>query len=174
MKKQYSLFRLAVLVITGIAAVVLTIASCTTTSEKPVRVTAQTIASQQAGSRYLIDVTREGAVYDVAPGVDYGRIELRTSSGDMPLNNFVRRRGFSTGKELLLASSLVDLVDFIPPEAGGFAEASCEGKTCYCTGRKDCSDLSRSGKCKSGPSDAACGDGYGGGKGWGCICAKKS
>src|SRR4029453_12289222 len=125
------------------------------------------------GKSFLISLAWRGFRYDGAVGVDYGRVELRTSDGDIALNEFIRRRGFSAGERLLLGSSLSDLVDLIPPDAGGFAEASCGQGTCTCTGRKDCSDLSRSGKCKSGPSDAICGTGFGGGSGWGCTCAKK-
>lgn len=175
MKTNYSLFRITVLVLIGTAVAVFIIAACTSPPHKTVDVTAQTIGTQQAGRPYLINLT-QGAVYDVSAGVNYGRVEVRTSNGDIPLENFTRQRGFSGGKRLLLGSSLVDLVDFIPPNAGGFAEATCDkqSKTCNCTGRKDCSDLSQSGKCKSGPSDAICGDGFGGGKGWGCTCARKS
>ena len=79
------------------------------------QVTAQTVASQQAGRQYVIDVTREGAVYDVAAGIDYGRVEVRTSNGDIPLNKFARQRGFSTGNKLLLATSLSDLVGLYLP-----------------------------------------------------------
>jgi hypothetical protein len=173
MKRNYSLFKIAVLVVLGTAAAVFAVASCTVRSQKTVQVTAETIANQPAGKAYVIDLTRRGVRYDVAAGVDYGRVELRTSDGDIALNEFIRRQGFSAGERLLLGSSLSDLVDLIPPDAGGFAEASCSGGTCTCTGRKDCSDLSRSGKCKSGPTDAICGAGFGGGSGWGCTCAKK-
>ena len=159
-------------IITAVALFAVT--SCTARPGKPVQVTAQAISSQPAGKHYVIDLTRRGAIYDVAAGVDYGRVEVRTSNGDIALNDFVRGRGFSTGERLLLGSSLGDLVNLIPPNAGGFAEASCQGGECSCTGRKDCSDLSKSGKCKSGPNDAICGKGYGGGSGWGCICSKRT
>src|SRR4029453_254481 len=119
------------------------------------------------------DLTRRGVRYDVDAGVDYGRVEVRTSDGDIALNDFVRRRGYLGGERLLLGSSLEDLVDLLPPDAGGFAEASCSGGQCWCKGRKDCSDLSKSGKCKSGPTDASCCKGCGGGSGWGCTCAKR-
>ena len=122
------------------------------------QVTAQTLASQQAGRPYVIELTRRGAIYDVAAGVDYGRVEVRTSNGDIALNKFLRQRGYSARGRLLLGNSLGDLVNLLPPDAGPVAEAHCAEKTCSCVGRKDCSDLSRSGKCKSGANDATCVD----------------
>jgi hypothetical protein len=177
MKRNYSLFKIAVLVVIGTAVAVLAVISCTGRPEKPVQVTAQMIASQQGGRPYVIDLTRRGAIYDVAAGADYGRVEVRTSGGNIALNDFVRRRGFSAGERLLLGS-LSDLVNLLPPDGGHVAKFSCEGPDnligeCSCTGRKDCSDLSSSGKCKSGPENAVCGKGAGGGSGWGCACDMK-
>ena len=172
MKRNYSVFKITVLVVMGTAVVVLAVASCTARPQKTVQVTAETIDKQPPGRAYVIDLTRRGVRYDVAAGVDYGRVEVRTSDGDIALNDFVRRRGYSGGERLLLGSRLSDLINLLPPEGGGVAEASCGGGTCTCTGRKDCSDLSKSGKCKSGPSDATCCKGCGGGSGWGCTCAK--
>ena len=162
-------------IITAVA--VFAVASCSARPEKPVQVTAQTIASQQAGRPYVIDLTRRGAIYDVAAGVDYGRVEVRTSNGDIALNEFLRRRGYSAGERLLLGSSLGDLVNLLPPDAGPVAEAKpCDEQigACWCVGRKDCSNLSQSGKCKSGPNDAVCGKGVGSpGSSWGCFCVMK-
>ena len=142
------------------------------------RVTNQTIASQQAGTPYVIDLTRSGTTYDVAAGIDANRVRVRTSSKEeITLAEYVRRQTGNHAGERVLLGSLGDLVGALPPDGGGgsVAEAQCKkspqgGGTCSCTGRKDCSDLSLSGKCKSGPSDAACGKGYGGGSGFGCIC----
>jgi len=161
---------------TILAVTVFAVASCSGEREKPVQVTAQTIASQPAERPYVIDLTRSGASYDVAAGLEYTRLQVRTSTGDMGLNEFVSRRRHSAGKRLLLGSSLDDLIDALPPDSGGgVAEATCDRgvNSCYCNGRKDCSDLSKSGKCKSGPSDAICGEGAGGGTGWGCSCRMK-
>jgi hypothetical protein len=174
MKRNYSLFKIAVLGVIGTAVAVLAVISCTDRPQKAVQVTAQMIASQQAGRPYVIDLTRRGAIYDVAAGADYGRVEVRTSDGNIALNDFVRRRRFPAGERLLLGS-LSDLVNLLPPDGGHVAEFSCEGPDnligeCTCNGRKDCSDLSKSGKCKSGPENAGCGNGAGGGSGWGCWC----
>jgi hypothetical protein len=166
MKRNYSLFKIAVLVVIGTAAAVLALASCPARPEKPLQVTAQTIASQKAGRPYLIDLTRRGATYDVAAGVDYGRVEVRTSDGDIALNDFLRRRGLKAGERLLLGS-LSDLVNLLPPDAGGVVKYDCDQTGCLCRSRKDCSDLSKSGKCASGPDKAVC---AGGGSSFVCYC----
>jgi hypothetical protein len=167
-----------------IAIAALALASCSTAGrERPARqvqVTNQTIASQQAGSPYVIDLTRSGTTYDVAAGIDASRVRVRTSSKEeITLAEFVRRQKGNYAGQRVLLGSLGDLVDVLPPDGGGaVSEAECKkdprgGGTCTCAGRKDCSDLSRSGKCKSGPADAICGTGAGGGSGFGCTCDMK-
>lgn len=163
------------LVILGVA--VLALVSCATAGQRkpiePLVVTKELVASQPAGQNYVI-IPRSGAVYDVAPGIDYRRVRVRTSTGDLTLDEFVRRLGGNfTGQELLIGS-LGDLVVVLPSD-GSVSEAQCDKRsaTCACTGRKDCSDLSLSEKCSPGPTDAQCGKGVGGGTGWGCSCQMK-
>ncbi len=167
-----------------VAVAVLALASCSTAGDekqiKEVRVTNQTIATQPAGAPYVIDLTRSGTTYDVAAGIDSSRVRVRTSSKEeMTLTEFVsRQKGNYAGQRLLLGS-LNDLIVVLPPNGadGGVSEAQCDkdpqgGGSCSCSGRKDCSDLSKSGKCKSGPTDAYCGSGVTG-SGFGCICSMK-
>ena len=166
-----------------VAVAALALASCSTLSPtKHVQVTNQTLAAQSASKPYVIDLTRDGTTYDVAAGVDTGRVRVRTSPNEeIALSEFLSRQKAKPGERVLLGS-LSDLVEALPPDEGGggvggtgVAEASCDksASSCYCNGRKDCSDLSKSGKCKPGPSDATCGQGHGGGKGFGCTCAMK-
>jgi hypothetical protein len=164
-------------IIVTIAALALT--SCSTLMPtKQVKVTDQTIAAQPAGTPYVIDLTRGGTTYDVAAGVDARRVRVRTSTNEeIALSEFLSRQKAKPGERVLLGS-LSDLVDVLPPDGGGgggsgVAEAQCSGGSCWCGGRKDCSDLSKSGKCKSGPNDAVCGEGMGGNPGFGCTCARK-
>jgi hypothetical protein len=163
-------------IIVTIAALALT--SCSTLSPtKHVQVTNQTIAAQPEGKPYLIDLTRGGTTYDVAAGIDARRVRVRTSPNEeIALSEFLSRQKAKPGERVLLGS-LSDLVDVLPPDGGGngVAEASCNTKerSCHCNGRRDCSDLSKSGKCNPHPDKAACGAGYGGGKGFGCTCSMK-
>ena len=160
-------------------AMALALASCSALSPtKQVQVTNQTIAAQPAGKPYVIDLTRSGTTYDVAAGTDASRIRVRTSSNEeIAMSEFLSRRNVKPGERVLLGS-LNELVDVLPPDGGGagggsVAEAQCSGGSCWCSGRKDCSDLSKSGKCKSGPNDAVCGAGMGGDPGFGCTCERK-
>ena len=164
--------------LTAIALAVLALASCSTAAPsrrtERVQVTDQAIAAQAAGGPYVVDLTRVGTVYEIAPGIDASRVRVRTSSQqEIPLTEFVSRMGrHAAGERLLLGSSLDDIIVAQPGDA--VAEASCDKKSgsCSCTGRKDCSDLSKSGKCKSGPTDAGCWT-TGSGAFGGCICAMK-
>lgn len=156
-----------------LALVVLALASCSTAAPQ-VQVTSQTLATHSTSRPYVIDLTRSGTAYDVAGDIDYSRVRVRTPSGGlMTMEDFLSQRaGQKTGERVLLGD-LEDLVGLLPPDNDSVAEAQCGQGTCTCTGRKDCSDLSKSGKCKSGPSDAICGKGFGGGSKWGCTCAMK-
>jgi len=139
-------------------------------------VTAQTIASQPAGKPYVLDLTRKGTVYEVAAGVDFSRAQIRTSTGEQPMSTLARKLGL-TGKFLLGTWQNLSGLDFgfppgtiDPPDAGPSA-AKCDSYVCTCNGRRDCSDLSKSGKC--GPV-AVCGEGKGGKPGkWGCTCTPR-
>jgi hypothetical protein len=164
-------------------AMALALASCSILSPtKQVQVTNQTMAAQPAGKPYVIDLTRGGTTYDVAAGIDASRVRVRTSSNEeIAMSEFLGRRNVKPGERVLLGS-LSELVDVLPPDDGGsgaggsgVSEASCDkqANSCYCNGRKDCSDLSKSGKCKPGPGDATCGQGHGGGTGFGCSCQMK-
>ena len=158
---------------------VLAFVSCTTAGQRkpiePLLVTSESIANQPDGRAYII-VPRSGAVYDVAPGIDYSRVRVRTGSKpDMMLDQFVSGLGLKFAGQELLLGSLDDLVVVLPPDDGGGSNADCPKGfgICTCIGRKECSDLSKSGVCKPGPYDATCGRGHGGGTRWGCTCATK-
>ena len=159
-----------------LALVALALASCSTAAPQ-VQVTSRTIANHSASNPYVIDLSQSRTTYDVASDIDYSRVRVRTSGRRlMTMEDFLAQRGGGrkTGERLLLGDELDDLIDLLPPDAGGVSERyQCEWGTCTCKGRKDCSNLSKSGKCKSGPADAICGEGFGGGSGWGCTCAKK-
>jgi len=157
----------------SLALVVFGLASCSTAAPQ-VQVTSQTLATHSASHPYVIDLTHSGTTYDVAGDIDYSLVRVRTASGGLTtMEDFLGRgAGRKTGERLLLGE-LDDLVVLLPPDSDGVSEAQCGQGTCTCTGRKDCSDLSKSGKCKSGPSDAVCGKGFGGGSKWGCTCAMK-
>lgn len=151
-----------------LAVTVLSMAACSTVRE-PVQVTKETLANHSRDRPYVIDLTHRGNAYDIAGDIDYSRIRVRT---DLPVEDFIRQRGGQVGQRFLVGD-LGDLTGLLPPDSGGGVAAECLGGGCTCNGRKDCSDLSKSGKCKSGPDSAACGQGVGGGSGWGCICEKR-
>src|SRR5258706_3312913 len=71
-------------------------ASGTITSKKSmkrVQVTAQTIANLPVGKPLLIDLTRAAAIYDLAAGIDYSRVRVRTLTGEKAMSDLVKRLG---------------------------------------------------------------------------------
>jgi hypothetical protein len=153
------------------AIAVLALVSCTSTAQQkriePVKVTSETIANQPGGSPLVIDLTRSEAVYAIASGIDYSRVRVRTKSkADMTMDEFISQMGGKVVGQELLLGSLSNLTVLLP----SVTQYSCGPVACTCTGRKDCSDLSASGKCASGPGDAIC---AGSGSDFGCVCALK-
>jgi hypothetical protein len=153
-----------------------------TAQKNPVRqteVTSQEIARLPARQAYVINLTG-GEVYNVAPGVDYSRVRVRTAAGEKPLGNLANR--FRTDRNILIGDfdDLTAINFGFPPEIEishpdriSNAQCSKTTSTCGCTGKKDCGDLGRSGKCLSG--SVSCGT-WGGGpdKGKrGCVCLMK-
>jgi hypothetical protein len=172
-----------------LAVTLLTLALSFTTAQergsiKRVQVKAETLASQPAGEPYVIDLTRKGAVHEVAEGIDYSRVRVRTSTGEMALSDLARQTG-RTGKLLVGTFSDLSAVGYgfppgtsEPPDRDP-SEASCNKSAgvCTCTGKKDCNDLGKSGKCMKGGS--ACGKAganhpvKGASGKWGCDCLAK-
>jgi hypothetical protein len=135
---------------------------------KQVHVTSRTL-SQRAGRAYIVDVSRVGTVYNVNAGIDYRHVRVRTPEGETPMSDVATKMAV-TGRSFMIGQ-LDDLISLLPPGGGtGTSEAQCTGAICNCTGRKDCSDLSKSGKCLPGPGAATCGKGSGGK--WGCSCTR--
>jgi len=155
-----------------LATALVTVVSCT--SSKPVLVTNEVIASLPQGRPYLIDITRRGPIYDVAAGIDYSRVNVRASDGELPFKEFMGRLTSAPPARTLVSANLEDLVGLLPEEDVGVSEAKCKDFACQCNGRRDCSDLSRSGKCVAGPGAAVCGQGAGGQNNkWGCTCVER-
>jgi hypothetical protein len=153
----------------------LLVSACRQTPQR-VQVTAQTLAGQPAGKAYVIDLTRTGTVYDVAAGINYSLVRVRTSTGEMPLSDLARNLG-RTGPILLGTFSDLRAQNFgFPPGGGTFqppdggpVAADCpqtgpDAGLCLCKGYKDCNDLDKSGKCLK--------DGWGCSKG-SCVCVAK-
>lgn len=123
--------------------------SCTPAKEKGierVQVTSQAIASQPGGKPYVIELTRDGSVYNVAADIDYSRVIVRTSAGEEPMSEVVKRLAIAGTQFLVGSASDLDSLDFgFPPgdTSPPVSEAKCNGLVCGCTGAKDCKDLKK-------------------------------
>jgi hypothetical protein len=127
---------------------------------KKIQVTSQTLASLQAGKPYVVDLSRNGTVYNVASGVDYSRIQVRNAAGKvMTLSELINKAGSkakkpSAGQPLVLGTvKNLRVTKAIPgrsPASRGSRIIACEGAICACTGYDDCIDmLGENGVCGS-------------------------
>ena len=147
-------------------------------SLKKVQVTAQTLSSQQAGKPYVIDLSRNGTVYNVASGVDYSRIQVRNSAGKTTTLTDLFNKVGSRAKQLGANKTLVfgTVSDLRALNFGGKTVASrpnqviaCDGPVCICTGDDDCNILlSPGGGCPVG-SQVYC---SGSGSSAFCVCVR--
>ncbi len=93
----------------------LDLATAQKNSVKQTVVTSEAIAQLPARQAYVLNLTG-GQVYNVAPGVDYSRLRVRTAAGEKPLDNLANR--FRTDRNILIGD-FKDLtaIDFgFPPE----------------------------------------------------------
>jgi len=157
-----------------------------TGSVKKVQVTAQTLASLPANQPYRMDFARKGTVYELAAGLDYSRVRI-SFRGDgatwgaydtVALSDVARKLGVTGSKFLLGTFSDLRALDYGFPPGGGTVQPPDGGTVVEfkhdkqngiytCVGRKDCSELSKSGKC--GPI-AGCGKNIDDKGNWGCAC----
>ena len=117
-------------------------------------VTTQTLAGQPAGKPYVLDLTRKGIVYEVAAGIDYSRLRVRTAGGDLGVSDTVKKMGSISGK--LYLGTLDDMrgQNFFFPSAGGSVPAAaaqqytCSSSACECHGFSDCLRMTLDKMCK--------------------------
>lgn len=130
---------------------------------KQVQVTSKSIAARPAGKAYSIDLTRAGTIYNVASGVDYNRIQVHTSKGDMTMAELLKKSGKNISGPLRvgMTSDIRAQRLNLGPRRGGL-NYDCGDLACACTGDEDCNDLFTSGKC--GPVAVCYPDG--------CVCLR--
>jgi hypothetical protein len=139
---------------------------------KQVEVTSQTIASQPTGKTYLIDLTRNGAIYNVAAGMDYSRVRVRTAAGEVALSEVARHLGSTSGK--LQLGTVSDMRARNLPPTGGAAGTrgvvaepyTCYNDICKCKGFSDCLLMDLDNKCKKNSQICEVKTGN-------CYCVKK-
>lgn len=134
---------------------------------KPIRqvqVTTQTIAGQPTGKLYTIDLTRSGATYNLAAGIDYNRITVHTTKGEMTMAKLLEKTGKNLRGKLRvgLTSDIRTLQLGLSRVSAGGRSYSCEGLVCHCSGEDDCIALFDTTKC--GPIAVCYPDG--------CVCIR--
>jgi len=127
----------------------------TTAQRKPaikqVQVTAQTVARQPASKAYTLDLTRKGMIYNLASGVDYSRVRVRTAKGDMTMTELIQKSGKTITGALRVGMTSDIRTQKLSlsrrPGGGGGLNFSCQNLVCVCTGDQDCNDLFTSDLC---------------------------
>jgi hypothetical protein len=144
---------------------------------KDVKVTTQTLVSQPANQRLVLDLSNDGTIYDVAGDVDYDRVLIRTAPGEMLMSRMLKLINMPRGAVLLgtfddLSGGRLLPADDGPPQrpGGGASPAKCADfdpfEICWCIGRVDCRDMSRARLCTH--ANKTCG--VGSDHHWGCVC----
>lgn len=170
-------------IILTVTLVTLTFSFTTAQKTAPIKqleVTPKTIASQAAGKPLLIDLTRTGTVYKVAGDIDYSRVRVRLSTGEMAMSDLARKLGMTGSKFLLGTFSDLSALDFglrpgggtFQPPDGGTSPArwSCHDLVCTCTGKPDCRKMGIADVCLTGTVGCAKIPG----KPAGCACLDKT
>lgn len=149
-----------------IAAVFL-LTACATIPDKQVQVTAETIAIQPAGKPYVIDLTLDRTTYNLAADIDFSRVRLRTSKGEIAMGDVIKQLGTS-GK--LVVGTLSDIrgQKLDPPLVGGTSQIhshQCGAIFCTCD-NAGCTLLLLEGKCVN--DKLVCDVNFN------CVCIKKA
>src|SRR4030095_10906177 len=118
---------------------------------KEVAVTEERLRAYQADKPFVLELMRDGTLYEVASGADPTLVEVRGPARTVRLSVLARR--FEGSGNTLLLGTFNDLsargFGFPPdkiPDTGAVAR-TCIAPTpqspgiCSCTGRKDCSDM---------------------------------
>lgn len=162
--------RNSVIILAALTVLLLVTAYSQTTKSvaiKKVQVTTQTIASLGASKSYVIDLTRSGTVYDVAPGINYSRVQVRAATGAvLSLPEFLNKAAAS-GKKLntsknLRLGTVADLYATQFPSGGTVKPSSilsCFGTICFCRGDKDCNHMFESKICPDSAPASCSGSG---------------
>jgi hypothetical protein len=130
---------------------------------KQVEVSSLTVKGQPRGKHYTMDLTKSGAIYNLAADVDTSQVQVRTSKGTMTVAELLRKSGKTiTGPLHLGMTSDVRAQRFGTRLGGGRLNYDCSDLACSCTGDDDCNDLFTSTKC--GPIAVCYPDG--------CICIR--
>jgi len=130
---------------------------------KEVQITAQIVAKQPSNKAHVLDLTRKGTIYTIASDVDYNRVLVRTSKGEMTIAELLKKSGKSiSGKLRVGVTSDMRTQKLGLRRIGGGLNWSCGDLACACTGDDDCNELFTFGPC--GPIAVCYPDG--------CICIR--
>jgi len=143
---------------------------------KRVQVTSRAITRQPTGKLYVLDLSRKGTIYTVDGDVDYSRVRVRTSKGEMRVQDVITKSG-AHGKLLvgtpsdMVANGLktLNMSSRALSRGSGNRFIGCDGAICICTGDDDCNKmLSPGGDCPEG-SYVYC---WGSGASAACVCVR--
>ena len=149
--------RISLIIVTTLTLALLVFAQSRTPqlgTVKKVEVTAQTIASQPIGKHFVLDLTNRGTIYNLAAGIDYSRLRVRTAGGDLEVSDTVKKMGSISGKLFLGTPADMSGQNFFFPSVGGSSPAAaaqqytCSSSACECHGFSDCLRMTLDKMCK--------------------------
>jgi hypothetical protein len=106
-------------------------------------VSAKTISGLAAGKKYELNLTRKGTIYNLAPGVDYSRIRVRTAKGEMTIADLLKKSGKTVTGNLRvgMTSDIRNQKLGLARIGGGSLNYNCQDLLCTCSGDDDCNDM---------------------------------
>lgn len=143
---------------------------------KRVQVTSREITRQPAGKVYVVDLSSKGTIYTLDGNLDYNRVRVRTSKGELTVQDVISKSG-ARGRLLvgtpsdMLTSGLrsLSMSSKALSRGSGAKFIGCDGAICICTGDDDCNKmLSPGGDCPEG-SYVYC---WGSGASAACVCVR--
>lgn len=126
-------------------------------TRQTVSITTQTLTAHSTSNPLLVDLTRDGKIYNVAAGLDYSRLRFRTERGDRAMSDYVRKLGLTGISFLMGTESDLSAINFgvtggtiTPPDRGTATPVKCANDLCICIAGTDCKDMSKAKVCING------------------------
>lgn len=139
-------------------------------------VNAQTLATQPAGTPYVLSSGIDTRVFTVTPDI-LSRVQLPTASSTVPMSTVAMKLRASGSPILVGTFTNLSAIDFgftstgtaRVPTGGTTTAVKCGGGVCSCTGKIDCRDMGLAKVCVGGAN-----------RNWwacdskGCVCLDKN
>jgi hypothetical protein len=128
------------------------------------RITADDISRTNQGQHYVVDLTKQKAVFDLdsrKEAINFNRIMIRTSTGNVSMESLLSKLlPNSADRSVLRVGNPHEMRRSIQGRVGRNNFTCAAGEPCTCTGDDDCNDMFGAGVCGDiavcNPNGCAC------------------